>query len=497
MWCVANGQASESKLQEVLDYLCARLDCKEILPSGSCYDRDTYLVHASYAIDRSYRINGVCNCSYARFALTDPFSREWPIHQLDVKNAFLHDHLTEIVYMHQPPEFTDLAHLIMTSIDTEKKLGPEGSLTKYATEILEQAHMLNCNPCRTSIDTEKKLGPEGSPVTNPTLYRSLVGSLQYLTFTRPDLSYAVQQLCLYMHDPREPHLNAMKHCPATRRSTSEYCIFLGDNLLTWSSKRQDTLSRSSAEAEYRGVANAVSETSWIRNLLRELHTLLFTTTLCWLGVIGGNDTAVWCCVKTIIFGVGGWWCRYWRWVGLAVTTMVRLVVCGGGRWGVGEVVVSSGDGGGQGGGWQGSSFAWKAYMNARVAGLFLLVLLEYPNGKGVVCATGRDSIWHYTVTPTPALCLRGIRVGGVTIPPFSVGQRRWTMHEVVHEMVVGECHEPNSEGSGSAWKAYMNARVAGLFLLVLLEYPNGKGVVRVTSRDSICHYTGRELGPLP
>nr|GEX08843.1 hypothetical protein [Tanacetum cinerariifolium] len=50
---------------------------------------------------------------------------------------------------------------------------------------------------------------------------------------------------------------------------------------------------------------------------------------------------------------------------------------------------------------------------------------------------------------------------------------------------VGECHEPNSEGPGSAWKAYMNARVAGLFFLVLLEYPNGKGVVRVTSRDSI------------
>ncbi|GKD87723.1 ribonuclease H-like domain-containing protein [Tanacetum coccineum] len=134
----------------------------------------------------------------------------------------------------------------------------------------------------TPIDTEKKLGPEGSPVTDPTLYRSLAGSLQYLTFTRPDLSYAVQQLCLYMHDPREPHLNAMKRvlcCPATRRSTSGYCVFLGDNLLTWSSKRQDTLSRSSAEAEYRGVANAVAETSWIRNLLRELHTPLFTMTL--------------------------------------------------------------------------------------------------------------------------------------------------------------------------------------------------------------------------
>ncbi|GJU63222.1 protein FEZ [Tanacetum coccineum] len=51
----------------------------------------------------------------------------------------------------------------------------------------------------------------------------------------------------------------------------------------------------------------------------------------------------------------------------------------------------------------------------------------------------------------------------------------------------------SSNGSGSAWKAYMNARVAGLFLLVLLEYPNRKGVVRAMSRDSIWHYTGREL----
>ncbi|GKB44926.1 X8 domain-containing protein, partial [Tanacetum coccineum] len=72
MWCVANGQISESKMQVVLDYLCARLNCKEILPGGSCYDDDTYLSHVSYAIDLNYRINGVCDVSYAMFALTDP-----------------------------------------------------------------------------------------------------------------------------------------------------------------------------------------------------------------------------------------------------------------------------------------------------------------------------------------------------------------------------------------------------------------------------------------
>ncbi|GKE47684.1 ribonuclease H-like domain-containing protein, partial [Tanacetum coccineum] len=148
---------------------------------------------------------------------------------------------------------------------------------KYVVEIIKRAHMVNCNPSRTPVDTESKLGDDSDPVSDPTLYQSLAGSLQYLTFTRPDNSYAVQQVCLYMHDPREHHFSALKRI--LRRSTSGYCVFLGNNLLSSSSKRQPTLSSSSVEAKHRDVANVVAETCWLRNLLRELHTPLYSATL--------------------------------------------------------------------------------------------------------------------------------------------------------------------------------------------------------------------------
>jgi hypothetical protein len=81
---------------------------------------------------------------------------------------------------------------------------------QYALDILECAGMTDCKPCSTPVDTQTRLSATlGDPVADPT-YRSLAGALQYLTFTRSDLTYAVQQICLHMHDPRESHLAALK-----------------------------------------------------------------------------------------------------------------------------------------------------------------------------------------------------------------------------------------------------------------------------------------------
>jgi hypothetical protein len=69
-------------------------------------------------------------------------------------------------------------------------------------DILERADMSKCKLSSTHVDTHSKLPADGVSVTDPSQYRSLAGALQYLTFTRPDIAYVVQQVCLYMHDPR-------------------------------------------------------------------------------------------------------------------------------------------------------------------------------------------------------------------------------------------------------------------------------------------------------
>nr|GEV98114.1 ribonuclease H-like domain-containing protein [Tanacetum cinerariifolium] len=195
-------------------------------------------------------------------------SHDWPIHHLDVKKAFLYVHLSETVYMHQPPEFVDYARPDYARYGgTKAPLRREAWLPHYETDQVD-------NIILTALSTSFLQRIIGS--LHGEFAMTILGSLNYF------LGLLVQQVYLYMHDPRKHHLVALKRIsrlPSHPRSTSGYCIFLEYNILSWFAKRWVTISRSSAEAEYHGVANVVAETALIRNLLLELHAPLHSVTL--------------------------------------------------------------------------------------------------------------------------------------------------------------------------------------------------------------------------
>ncbi|XP_028103199.1 uncharacterized protein LOC114302382 [Camellia sinensis] len=286
----------------------------------------------------------------------------WPLKQLDISNAFLHGTLDEEVYMTQPPGFVSsssphhtsttitvllvyvddilltgnnpshLQALIhqMHSTFAMKELGDLSyflgisiqavgdsyflSQSKYASDILLKAGMTSCKPCPTPMSMKLVDTPAANLLFHqPQLYRSLVGVLQYLTLTRPDLSFAVNQACQYMHAPTNAHFALLKRIlrfvqsslshgltfrPSSfelqafsdsnwasdtvdRKSTSRYCVFLGSNIISWSAKKQPTVSRSSTEAEYRSLAHATAELSWLQMLLHDLSLSLVTTPILW------------------------------------------------------------------------------------------------------------------------------------------------------------------------------------------------------------------------
>ncbi|KAI0507666.1 hypothetical protein KFK09_013793 [Dendrobium nobile] len=174
----------------------------------------------------------------------------------------------------------------------------------YALSIIKQANLLNCNPTANpsctkmpaAIPTDNKLG-------DPSLYRKLTGALQYLTITRPDIAYAVNNLSQHIHDPQPIHIYLLKRLiryikgsanlglsitksdlrlqtfsdadwasdPITRKSTTGYCTFLGSTLVSWAVKKQTTVSRSSTESEYRALAAATADTIWLKRLLHDFH----------------------------------------------------------------------------------------------------------------------------------------------------------------------------------------------------------------------------------
>ncbi|KAG7548771.1 Reverse transcriptase RNA-dependent DNA polymerase [Arabidopsis suecica] len=178
--------------------------------------------------------------------------------------------------------------------------------TKYINDLLHRTNMVATKPVSTPmIDHPMPTATDssGSLLADPSEYRSVIGSLQYLLFTRPDIAFAVNKLSQFMHQPREDHWLAAKrvlrYLSGTKKmglffsasnsmsvhafsdadwagdkdhytSTGAYLVYVGKHLVSWSSKKQKTVARSSTEAEYKSVSATASEVEWVMTLLGEL-----------------------------------------------------------------------------------------------------------------------------------------------------------------------------------------------------------------------------------
>ncbi|KAJ1701542.1 hypothetical protein LUZ63_001321 [Rhynchospora breviuscula] len=199
------------------------------------------------------------------------------------------------------------------------------SQTRYLKSILHRASMTGAKPCQTPMQTGVQMSKySGTAMDDPQLYRSIVGALQYATITRPDLQFAVNKASQFMAVPTDNHWQLVKRilryingtlnhglhlrpsaelalhaycdadwagCPDDRRSTTGYAIYLGHNLVSWSSKKQATVSRSSTEAEYRSMAVTASELTWLISLLSELKVNSTQKPTLWCDNLGATFLA--------------------------------------------------------------------------------------------------------------------------------------------------------------------------------------------------------------
>ncbi|KAH9723253.1 retrovirus-related pol polyprotein from transposon RE2 [Citrus sinensis] len=301
--------------------------------------------HQRPGIDYQDTFSPVIKPITVRIVLSIAVSRGWSLRQLDVNNAFLQGHLSENVYMSQPPGFVDKDNpsyvCKLNKAIYGLKQAPRawyhelrtfllqfdlGFLTyflgvevipnkhdlllsqrRYIMDLLTQTKMQEAKTVLTPIPTSPTLTlTSGSSLSDPTEYRQVVGSLQYLLITRPDIAFAVNKLSQYMHCPTTEHWSFVKRLlrylvgtvddglqlykdsnlslhafsdtslslqafsdadwardKDTFCSTSAYVVYLGKNPISWSSKKQRTVARSSTEAEYRSVANTAAELNFI------------------------------------------------------------------------------------------------------------------------------------------------------------------------------------------------------------------------------------------
>ncbi|XP_022899321.1 uncharacterized protein LOC111412620 [Olea europaea var. sylvestris] len=220
--------------------------------------------------------------------------------QLEINQLkwFLHSHF-------KLKDLGNLKYFLRLEIARSKK-GIFLSQRQYTLQLLEDTGFLASKPAALPMDPKLKLSSyEGDLIVDASMYRKLTGRLLYLTISRPDITFAVHKLSQFVSQPRQPHLDAAHHllqyikaspgqgilfsaqsslqlrafadadwgsCLDTRKSVAGFCVFLGDSLISWKAKKQTTVSRSSAEAEYRALASTASELTWLTQLLGDFQT---------------------------------------------------------------------------------------------------------------------------------------------------------------------------------------------------------------------------------
>ncbi|CAN6723070.1 unnamed protein product [Malus baccata var. baccata] len=197
---------------------------------------------------------------------------------------------------------------------------------KYIKDLLHKVEMDSCKPAATPCKPHNSLLlNEGGMLADPSLYRSLVGSLQYLTFTRLDIAFAVNSVSVkrilrFLQGTMQHVITFLANTELgittfsdsdwaadlnTRRSVTVYVVYIGCNPMSWQSKKQSSVSRSSTEAKYKALAHTTAYVAWIRAILQDMNVFLLAPPM----IYYDNKSAIALSVNLVFHSRSNIWIR--------------------------------------------------------------------------------------------------------------------------------------------------------------------------------------------